>query len=85
MDYKERYELIPMRENSHLIRKFKKHWWSKWQIEMDGEEPKIYPVNQKNCKHDYEFVEIVISDSYPRGIPMEKIRCKKCGYETVRL
>lgn len=82
---KEKFELIPMGDASHLIRKFKKHRWSKWEIEMDGATPKIYPVDQEHCEHDYEFVRIVISMSYPAGTPWRLMRCKKCGRERVTL
>ena len=70
---KEKYELIGHGNSAHLIRKYKKHWWNKWQIEMDGE----------NCVHDYEFVEIVRTVSFPAGIPMRLLRCTKCGHERV--
>lgn len=82
---KEKFELIPMGEHSHLIRKFKKHWWSKWEVEMDGNTPKIYHVDQERCVHDFEFVKIVYSASYPAGMPWKLIRCKKCGKERVTL
>lgn len=80
---KEKFELIPMAEHSHLIRKFKRHWWSKWEIEMDGDSPKIYLVDQEHCEHDYEYIRTVISVSYPAGVPWRLLRCKKCGHERV--
>lgn len=80
---KEKFELIPMGEHSHLIRKFKKHWWSKWEIEMEGNTPKIYPIDQEHCVHDYELVEIVRTVSFPAGVPMRLLRCTKCGHERV--
>lgn len=76
---KEKYELIGYGKSAHLIRKYKKHWWNKWQIEMEGTTPKIYPVDQKHCVHDYEFIAIVFTASYPAGIPMRLWKCKKCG------
>ncbi len=74
---KEKFELIGSDETAHLIRKFKKHWWSKWTIEMDGNTPKIYLVDQENCEHDYKFVEIF--KAYPNGAPWRLFRCSKCG------
>ena len=52
---------------------------------MDGTAPKIYHVDQEHCEHDFEFIEIVHSASYPYGIHWELVRCKKCGYEMVKL
>lgn len=80
---KEKYELIGSGDSAHLIRKYKKHWWSKWRIEMDGATPKIYPVDQEHCVHDYKFVEIVRTVSFPAGVPMRLMRCTKCGHERV--
>ena len=82
---KAKYELIGHGDSAHLIRKYKRHWWSKWEIEMDGTTPKIYLVDQEHCNHDYEFVKIVISASYPAGTPWKLMRCKKCGHERVTL
>lgn len=54
---KEKFELIPMGEYSHLIRKIKRHWWSKWEIEMDGNTPKIYPIDQEHCEHEFSNLD----------------------------
>ncbi len=80
---KEKYELIGSGDSAHFIRKYKKHWWSKWQIEMDGATPKIYPVDQEHCNHNYEFVKIMYTVSFPAGVPMRLMRCTKCGHERV--
>ena len=29
---------------SHYIRKIKRHWWSKWEIVMDGSAPQKYDL-----------------------------------------
>ena len=78
---KEKYELIGHGDFAHFIRKYKKHWWSKWQIEMDGATPKIYPVDQEHCIHDYKFIETMYTVSFPAGIPVLLFRCTKCGHE----
>lgn len=80
---KEKYELIGSGDSAHLIRKYKKHWWSKWRIEVDGTTPKLYPVDQEHCDHDYRFVKVVYTISFPAGVPMRLMRCTKCGYERV--
>lgn len=80
---KEKYELIGSGDSAYLIRKCKKHWWNKWRIEMDGATPKIYLIDQEQCVHDYEFVEIVRTVSFPAGVPMRLMRCTKCGHERV--
>ena len=82
---KEKYELIGHGDSAYLIRKYKKHWWNKWQIEMEGDSPKIYLVDQEHCEHEFEFIKIVYSASYPVGMPWRLIRCKKCGKERVTL
>jgi len=78
---KEKFELIPMGEASYRIRRYKKHWWSRWKIEMDGMTPKIYPVDQKNCNHRIEFVSMVTA--LPNRIQLPLYRCIKCGYEQI--
>ena len=78
---KEKFELVPMGDASHLIRKIKKHWWGKWEIEMDGTTPKIYPVDQENCKHRLEFVTMV--KSLPNFVSFPLYRCQKCGFEQI--
>ena len=81
---KEKYELIGAGDSAHLIRKYKKHWWSKWQIEMDGTTPRIYPVDQENCEHEYEFEQYVIgAEWYCRGRRFPLYRCCKCGHERI--
>ena len=82
---KEKFELIGSGNTAHLIRKFKRHWWNKWQIEMDGTTPKLYLVDQEHCEHDYEFKEICYTASYPKGVPLRLFRCNKCGHEKVKM
>ena len=52
---------------------------------MDGTTPKIYHVDQEHCEHDFEFIKIVLSLSYPAGMPWRLFRCKKCGKERVTI
>ena len=81
---KEKYELIGSGDSAHLIRKYKNHWYSRWKIEMDGTIPKNYPVDQKNCKHEYEYVKNVIgAEWYCIGTVFRLYRCCKCGHERI--
>ena len=77
---KAKFELRGDGKEAYRVRFTKKHWWSKWILEMDGEYVKKYPVNQENCVHHLEF--------YYRGQtvygPYVNIyRCTKCGHSQV--
>ena len=42
-----KFEYVPLSINgdtsaSHYIRKYKKHWWNRWKITMDGNIPARY-------------------------------------------
>ena len=80
---KERFELVYRGKDSYKIRYIKRHWWSKWKIELEYNTnvPKIYPVDQENCAHHLEFSHIV--EYYYRPIPLRIYRCTKCGYSQV--
>lgn len=78
---KEKFELIGTGNSAHLIRKFKRHWWSKWEIEMDGTTPKIYLVDQDNCEHRLKYA--YTGRALPNYMPVPIYRCEKCGYEQV--
>lgn len=82
---KEKYELIPLGDKSYLIRKFKKHFWNRWETEMDGKSPKAYPVDQENCEHDFQYLHTTYTVSYPAGIPVQVYSCRKCGKEKVKM
>ena len=42
---KERYDLCRAGGIFHYVRLTKKHWWSRWELEMDGRHPKIYMLH----------------------------------------
>lgn len=80
---KKRFEYIPLNNGaSHYICKTKKHWWSKWKIEMDDNTPKIYMPDEVHCEHEWEFKKYV--RYYYTGVPFPLYRCKKCGFEMIR-
>ena len=77
----EKFELIQNGKESYLIRRYKKHWWSRWKTEMYGDKPKRYPVNQDDCAHRLVFVRMVTS--LPMYVSLPLYRCQKCGYEQI--
>lgn len=44
---KEKFELIPKGKYPYKIKYIKKHWWSKWKIELEPNTntPMMYPVH----------------------------------------
>jgi len=75
---KEKFILVAEKENSYLIRYTKKHWWSEWKQEMDGDKVKKYPVDQENCVHQMTYVGL---SPTTYGSLIGIYRCTKCGRE----
>jgi len=39
---KERYVKCKAGGITYFIKEYKKHWWNRWKIEMEGNTPRIY-------------------------------------------
>ena len=55
---KEKYQLCNAGGIFHFIKLFKKHWWSRWEIEWDGNGPRIYMPDVIYLGKDIPFEEI---------------------------
>ena len=78
MVMKEKFELVYKDKESYKKRYIKKHWWSSWKLEREGDKPKKYPVDQKNCVHRMKYY---CHAQTVYGSTIALYRCEKCGKE----
>ena len=55
---KEKYQLCNAGGIYHFIKLFKKHWWSRWEIEWEGNAPRIYRPDILHIGENIPFEKI---------------------------
>jgi len=68
---KQKYQLCKIGGAFHYVKLTKKHWWSKWEIEKDGDTPRLYMIHGLPASGitwtDIRDIVSIASDLLPEG------------------